>query len=405
MQRRPRPGRRAPTTRDTFDDAWCPYEFPLSCWTATTKAPRAHAAATEGPSHCAAHSATSQGALPREIHLRRLRRARGLQLEVRPRPLADDFRRQHLGEAADVRVVAVHGIVVVLAGDGDAVLGPLELVLERPEVLVRLELRVALRDGEQAAERCGQRGIRLGHLLQVATLHRPRELGPRLRYLGEHRLLLLGVAFHRLDQVGDEIGAPLQLHLDLGLGGAHLLVIGLDGVVAAAPADQRYQRRRVPMYSLVHESVAPCGSASETRGSALPVNGRAQAASAAGPSRGFSRETGHRTYRSPLTNSATRATAARYAAARGSPGASLSCPTPRACASSGASRSGANPTRAPASRTNASGGTGGVLPAKRSVARSIVKNPAALPTITCASCFGSPRNAAYAWRRDRKSVV
>src|SRR6058998_1306699 len=61
MQRRPRPGRRAPTTRDTFDDAWCPYELPLSCWTATTKAPRAHAAATEGPSHCAAHSATSQG--------------------------------------------------------------------------------------------------------------------------------------------------------------------------------------------------------------------------------------------------------------------------------------------------------------------------------------------------------
>src|SRR5437667_2901109 len=241
MQRRPRPGGRAPTTRDTFDDAWCPYEFPLSCWTATTKAPRAHAAATEGPSHCAAHSATSQGALPREIHLRRLRRARGLQLEVRPRPLADDFRRQHLGEAADVGVVAVHGIVVVLAGDGDAVLGPLELVLERPEVLVRLELRVALRDGEQAAERCGQRGIRLGHLLQVATLHRPRELGPRLRYLGEHRLLLLGVAFHRLDQVGDEIGAPLQLHLDLGLGGVHLLVVRLDRVVAAG-AQNREER-------------------------------------------------------------------------------------------------------------------------------------------------------------------
>src|SRR5213596_446608 len=152
MQRRPRPGRRAPTTRDTFDDAWCPYELPLSCWTATTKAPRAHAAATEGPSHCAAHSATSQGALLRKIHLRCLRRARGLQLEVRPRPLADDFCRQHLGEAAYIGVVAVHGVVVVLAGDGDAVLGALELVLERPEILVRLELRVALRDGERSEE-------------------------------------------------------------------------------------------------------------------------------------------------------------------------------------------------------------------------------------------------------------
>src|SRR5437763_17152463 len=105
MQRRPRPGRRAPTTRDTFDDAWCRYEFPLSCWTATTKAPRAHAAATEGPSHCAAHSATSQGALPREIHLRRLPRARSLHLEVLPLPLADDFRPHQLAAAADVRVV------------------------------------------------------------------------------------------------------------------------------------------------------------------------------------------------------------------------------------------------------------------------------------------------------------
>src|SRR5207249_9133622 len=102
MQRRPRPGRRAPTTRDTFDDAWCPYEFPLSCWTATTKAPRAHAAATEGPRHCAAHSATWLGALPREIYLPRLRRARGLQLEVRPRPLDVAFRRQHLRAAAVV---------------------------------------------------------------------------------------------------------------------------------------------------------------------------------------------------------------------------------------------------------------------------------------------------------------
>src|SRR5256885_10722556 len=37
---------------------------------------------------------------------------------------------------------AVHGVVVILARHRDAVLGPLELILERPEILVRLELRV-----------------------------------------------------------------------------------------------------------------------------------------------------------------------------------------------------------------------------------------------------------------------
>src|SRR5204863_10037319 len=66
--------------------------------------------------------------LLQEIHLGRLGRPRRLQLEVRPRPLAEHLRRQHLREAPDVGVVAVHRFVVVLARNGDAVLRPLELV-------------------------------------------------------------------------------------------------------------------------------------------------------------------------------------------------------------------------------------------------------------------------------------
>src|SRR2546425_2591921 len=42
---------------------------------------------------------------------------------------------------------------------------------------------------------------------------RPRELGARFGDRGEDRLLLFGVALHRFDEVGDEVGAPLQLHL------------------------------------------------------------------------------------------------------------------------------------------------------------------------------------------------
>src|SRR2546428_4478592 len=183
----------------------------------------------------------------REIDFRRRRRPRRLQLEVLPGTLPDHLRRQHLREAPNVRVVAVHRVVVVLARDRDAVLRALELVLERAEILVRFELRIILGDREQPAERRRERGVCLRHLLQVAALDRPRDLGARFGDRGEDRLLLFGVALHRFDEVGDEVGAPLQLHLDLRSCRVHLLVVGLNRVVAAArrgetgDGDQRHR--------------------------------------------------------------------------------------------------------------------------------------------------------------------
>src|SRR2546422_9134986 len=183
----------------------------------------------------------------REVHLWRRRRPRRLQLEVLPGTLPDHLRRQHLREAPNVRVVAVHRVVVVLARDRDAVLRALELVLERAEMLVRFELWLILGDREQPAERRRERGVRLRHLLQVAALDRPREFGARFGDRDEDRLLLFGVALHRFDEVGDEVGAPLQLHLDLRSCRVHLLVVGLNRVVAAAhrgetgDGDQRHR--------------------------------------------------------------------------------------------------------------------------------------------------------------------
>src|SRR2546425_9747495 len=173
-----------------------------------------HTRRHRGPPHATVASWTAP-VLLREIHLRRLSRPRRLELEVRAWPLAEQFSRQHLREAPDIGVVAVHCLVVVLPRDRDAVLRPLELVLQRAEVLVGLELRVVLGDGEQAAERGRQLPVGLRHLLQVAALDRPRELGPGLRHFGEDRTLLLRIRLDRFDQVGDEIGAALQLDLDL----------------------------------------------------------------------------------------------------------------------------------------------------------------------------------------------
>src|SRR3989442_11455942 len=161
-------------------------------------APRPTAGRTRRYRYCRPRHATPQGGLFREIDLGDLRGAGGLELEVLPRSLPDELRCEHLREAADVGVVAVCGLIVVLARHGDAVLRPLKLVLQRAEVLVRLELGVVLRDREQPAQRRGEGGVGGRHLLEVARLDRARQLGPRLGDRGEDRLLLLGVPLHGL---------------------------------------------------------------------------------------------------------------------------------------------------------------------------------------------------------------
>src|SRR6266851_7644790 len=88
--------------------------------------------AAPGPSACN-RGVIAGPALLREIDLRGLGRAGCLQLEVRPRALAQQLRRQHLRKAPDVGVVPRHRFIVVLPRHGDAVFGSFELVLQRSE--------------------------------------------------------------------------------------------------------------------------------------------------------------------------------------------------------------------------------------------------------------------------------
>src|ERR671934_155255 len=87
-----------------------------------------------------------------------------------------------------------------------------ELPLELLEVLGRAELRVRLRDGEQAPERGREDILRLRLLLHVLGLLRG---GARLRYLLEGAALVGGVALDRLDEVRDQVVAAPQLDVDL----------------------------------------------------------------------------------------------------------------------------------------------------------------------------------------------
>src|ERR1051326_3843639 len=114
--------------------------------------------------------------LPSELHLRRLPRRRIRQLEVFPR-LAhpEHHRRQVVGEAPDEGVVVLDRLVLILPRPRDPVLGPLELVLQLQEILVRLELRIILRQGEQPPERRLERLVGFAHLLEAPALHRSEE--------------------------------------------------------------------------------------------------------------------------------------------------------------------------------------------------------------------------------------
>src|SRR5512145_1998644 len=116
------------------------------------------------------------------------------------------------GEGLHRVVVREHGVVVDLPRDGHAVLGLGELGLELAEVLVRLQLGIRLGDGEEAAERRAQDALGLRGLRGRLGLLRA---GARLRHVLEGLALVRCVALDRLDEVWDEVPAPLKLHLDL----------------------------------------------------------------------------------------------------------------------------------------------------------------------------------------------
>src|SRR5258708_13187828 len=79
-----------------------------------------------------------------EVHPGRLRSLGTRQIDVGPGLLASQLGRQQLGKATDIGIVAVHRLVVVLARHRHAVLRPLGLVLQGPQILFLLHLRLLL---------------------------------------------------------------------------------------------------------------------------------------------------------------------------------------------------------------------------------------------------------------------
>src|SRR6476660_7042862 len=146
---------------------------------------------------------------------------RRLDLVVRLRPepgRSGDERRRH---GLRRGVVGLHRVVVELPRVADPVLGVGQLGLQGEEVLVGLELRVRLGEGEQPAERLGE--YALGGGLAAGAVP---GAGDGVVTGGddgfERAALVRGVPAHRLDQVGDQRVAALELDVDLRPRGADL---------------------------------------------------------------------------------------------------------------------------------------------------------------------------------------
>src|SRR5881398_3187637 len=146
---------------------------------------------------------------------------------------------------------------------------------EARELLVGLEIGIALGDGEESPEGARELVGGLDPLLARAAGDQPR---PRVGDPVEDLALVRGVALGHLDEVGDQVVAPLELVLHLRPRRVDALLEGHDGVVAAA-AEQRRQEDQKPRH--VSSSPAPSGAAAAEAAAAEAPEAAPAAAEAA----------------------------------------------------------------------------------------------------------------------------
>ena len=137
----------------------------------------------------------------------------------------------------------------MLAREADAVLGRGQLFLQGQEVLVRLQVGIGFGDGEQRLARAGELVLGRGVLADGLGAHR---LVAGLDDAFERLLLVGGVALDRLDEVGDQVVAALELHVDLRPG-----VLRLDRAADQAVVEPMITNRitSTPTPMTIHERI------------------------------------------------------------------------------------------------------------------------------------------------------
>src|SRR5262245_8747927 len=135
-----------------------------------------------------------------------------VKLEVSALDEAEE-QRDLVGREALHRCVQVphHGVVVAPC-TLDVSLDLAQRLLERLEILVGLQPRVRLGDGKEVPEGIGELTLRAAARFRGLGAHRRP---PRLHDVLEGSALVVRISPHALDEIRNEIGAPLELHVDV----------------------------------------------------------------------------------------------------------------------------------------------------------------------------------------------
>src|SRR5450755_1930240 len=187
-----------------------------------------------------------------EVHLRRGRDFLFvLDREIRLLLIPERHRRQVGRERANRDVIVLHGLDVAVARHRDAVLGAFQLRHQVVKQRVGFELRIILGHHKQSRQCAREFALRRLELLErrgiVEHLRRgldAADLGAGIGHPQQHILFLLRKTFHRIDEVGNQIGAALVLVDDLRPARLDLFVLRLNRVVAAIGEAQCRQRRQ-----------------------------------------------------------------------------------------------------------------------------------------------------------------
>src|SRR5258705_10663552 len=142
---------------------------------------------------------------------------------------------EHAGEQCDrhlldAGVVFLDRVVEEAAAGRDLVLEVGQLAGQLLEVGVCLQIRIGLRQGDQPAERAAQ--LVFGGRDLCRSLRRHRTVAG-FYHLIERAALVRGVALHGLDQIGDQVVALFELHVDVGKGLADTLTERNQPVIRA----------------------------------------------------------------------------------------------------------------------------------------------------------------------------
>ncbi len=159
--------------------------------------------------------------------------------------------RQVVGKGADGGIEDLHRLIIALAGDVDAVFRSFQLMLQIEKILVGFQVGIAFGHHQQAGQGTGELPLRLlvflhgGRVGEIAAadVDLP-DLGPGIGDRFERFPLVGGVGFHRLDQIGNQVGSALVSGFHIRPGGGDAFLVLLDLVVAAAGEGEQEKEKK-----------------------------------------------------------------------------------------------------------------------------------------------------------------